>query len=572
VARVSFTNEVAAPIPHFPFTIPRATVICPRCSVAEIVPASGACSLCGFMPEGGVIVETPHADATDHLARLELAHEFRIDVLLGQGKHSAVYLVREGRSSTYMVLKVLPRPGDRDDPHADERFRRAIEMAMTLDHPHIVPVHRYGSTDSLFWFTMDHVRARSLREILRGRGRLELKVCQRMVSQVASALDYAHRRGGVHGALKPENVLIDPNGWVHVCDALVTRALERPEPARRPAPPRGATGKRTTPTGRGDESDDENRIQEDDGDTATAPAARRPDYVAPEDRPGLPSQPASDQYALGVLVHECLAGALPSAGSDSFEPPASLEVLRPDLPSHVTHAVRRAMSRKPSDRYPSVLDFVMAIETGVLPLTDSRPSGRASEVLLIDGWRPPLADRWRWLKPFIVVAIVGGVLAAAWVPFDRWLTTRADRQPFVFVPPSNRPYNTPAPADTAPATSATSPPRPAADPPRRRPSRDAGAARPVPSASAATIAPPAAPTAPAATVETGRLFVNASPWGQLFVDGVAAGNTPKANLPVAAGSHTLRIVREGFETWERTVQVGSGEAVRLTDIVLTARP
>jgi len=546
-------------------------MICPRCSVAEIVPSSGACSLCGFMPEGGVAVETPHPDATDHLARQELAHEFRIDVLLGQGKHSTVYLVREGRSSTYMVLKVLPRPGDRDDPHADDRFRRAVETVITLDHPHIVPVHRYGSTDSLFWYTMDHVRARSLREILRSRGRLELKMCQRVVAQVASALDYAHRRGVVHGSLKPENALIDPNGWVHVCDALIMRSLERPGPAKRPElPPSGrAAGARKTPTTGREESDNDSQAGEDELAAGVPPAARRPDYVAPEDRPGIAPQPASDQYALGVLVHECLAGVLPSAGSDSFEPPASLEVLRPDLPAHVTHAVRRAMSRKPSDRYPSVLDFVMAIETGVLPLTDSRPSGRASEVLLIEGWQPPAADRWRWLKPLIGVAIIGGVVAFGWPPLNRWLATRADQQRFAIVPPSNLPNSAPVPAaDTTPAATATPAPRPAADPRRRRPSRDAGAARQAPAASAATPTPPA----PVASGETGRLFVNASPWGQLLIDGVVVGNTPKANLSVAAGSHTIRVVREGYEPWERTVQVGAGEAVRLTDIVLTARP
>ena len=56
------------------------------------------------------------------------------------------------------------------------------------------------------------------------------------------------------------------------------------------------------------------------------------------------------------------------------------------------------------------------------------------------------------------------------------------------------------------------------------------------------------------------------------MDGALVGNTPKANLVVAAGSHTIRVVREGYETWERTIQVGVGETVRLTDIVLTARP
>ena len=555
---------------------------CPRCSVAEIVPESGACSLCGFMPNGSVAVETPQPDAIDHLARLELAHEFRVDALLGQGKHSAVYLVREGRSSTYMVLKVLPRPQDRDDPQADERFRRAIETTITLDHPHIVPARRYGTTDSLFWYTMDHVRARSLREVLRSRGPLELKTCQRLVSQIASALDYMHRRGLVHGALKPENVLIDPNGWVHVCDPLVTRAIERPEPVKRPdAPPKpGAKATRQTPTGKTDNDDDDD-VEDDETVTSAPPPPRRPDYIAPEDHQGMQRQAASDQYALGVLVHECLAGTLPSAGSDAFEPVASLQTIRPDLPPHVTYAVRRAMSLKPADRYPSVLDFVMAIETGVMPLTDSRPSGRASEVLLIDGWKPPLADRRRWLLPVIAFAVIAGTVTTLWSPFNRWRMARSAAQDFSYVPRSPRPYSTPSPAADSGAPAAPAPaPAPAASRPspdqnRRRPTRDGTApprAEPRTRAATTPTPTPAPAPAPAATAEPGKLFVNASPWGQVFVDGTLVGNTPKANLAVAAGSHTIRVVRDGYETWERTVQVGAGETLRLTNIVLTARP
>jgi hypothetical protein len=66
----------------------------------------------------------------------------------------------------------------------------------------------------------------------------------------------------------------------------------------------------------------------------------------------------------------------------------------------------------------------------------------------------------------------------------------------------------------------------------------------------------------------GRLFINATPWGEVYVDGVLIGNTPKASVPVVPGTHRVRVVREGFETFERTIQVGSGQDVRLTDIVL----
>jgi len=75
----------------------------------------------------------------------------------------------------------------------------------------------------------------------------------------------------------------------------------------------------------------------------------------------------------------------------------------------------------------------------------------------------------------------------------------------------------------------------------------------------------------AVPAETGRLSVNATPWGQLYLDGPLVGNTPKVNLTVAAGTHTIRVMRDGFETVERTVTVGAGATVRVTDIVLTER-
>ena len=82
------------------------------------------------------------------------------------------------------------------------------------------------------------------------------------------------------------------------------------------------------------------------------------------------------------------------------------------------------------------------------------------------------------------------------------------------------------------------------------------------------VTPPRPRPAPA-PVQPGLLFVSASPWGQLYVDGQLIGNTPRANLTVTAGRHTIRVLREGYSPFERTVQVRPGEVVRLTDIVLS---
>jgi hypothetical protein len=64
------------------------------------------------------------------------------------------------------------------------------------------------------------------------------------------------------------------------------------------------------------------------------------------------------------------------------------------------------------------------------------------------------------------------------------------------------------------------------------------------------------------------VFINATPWGSLYVDGRLVGNTPQVNLPLEPGTHTLRIVRDGFAPWEREIRIAAGETVRITDIVL----
>jgi serine/threonine protein kinase len=531
-------------------------VTCPNCGSAEISPLTNRCELCGFAPGGSVAVEAQHGEAVDELARQELAGQFHLDARLGHGTTTAVYLAHEHGSNRGIVVKVLPRPAERR-AETDERYRSAVEAVAALEHPHIVPVFDHGSTEHLYWYSMEHVRGRSLRDTLLSRGPLDLKACLRIIAQVASALDYAHRRSIVHGALKPENVLIDAEGWVHVCDLLVTLTLERsmsPDRAAAPAPQ-----------------------------AAQAPSTARSPYVAPV---GLRT-PFSDQYALGVLVYECLTGSPPAESEGAgTSPVASLATARPDVPPHLTHAVRRAMSLKPIDRFPSVLDFVAALETYALTTEDAQPSGRSSGVVLVQtDWQPPPRpfDRRRVVGIAIAVAAVASFAALLRpVAPQLWQVLNPTARAPMVSQLSDSGARSASPADTAPsapgATSAT--PVPAVRPPAevarraapsgRSPGRPARQRREDTTPVAAAPAVPT-PAAPASAAEAGRLFVNATPWGQLYVDGQLVGNTPKANLSLAAGAHTIRVVREGFEPFERAIQVGAGEVVRLTGIVLVAR-
>ena len=484
-------------------------MICPNCGSAEISPLTNKCELCGFVPPGVVAVEAPKSEAIDDLARQELAEDFRLDTFLGRGAETVVYVARAQHSNRPIVIKVLPRPADR--PDLDERFRRAIESVAALEHPHIVPVFDSGWTDHLYWYSMEHITGRSLRNFLLQRGAMDLKAGLRVISQIASGLDYAHRRGIVHGALKPENILVDADGWVHLCDLLVGRTLEPPAPPVRPPEVLVAEGEPVPPP---------------------APPVARPAYAAPEDL----WTASADQYALAVVVIECLTGSPLAEPVDSLTE-ATLRASLPDVPKHVLQAVQRALSPKPMDRFVGVLDFLAALQGHhVAAAPEMRPSSRGSTVVLRQtDWEPPGGRLNRRL-------VMGGAALLVLALLFVWQRPRIIR---IFRPGSGRPEL----VTLQPLPSATTPRTP---PPQPKPNL------------------PAKPALPGLD-EPGRLFVNASPWGQLYVDGQLVGNTPRANIMLLSGPHVIRVLREGYQTYEKMISVQPGQLVRLTDIVLVPR-
>jgi len=516
-------------------------VICPNCSAGEISPLTHRCEMCGFVPAGTVAVEAPRAVALDDLARQELAEKFRLAGAIGHGDTGVVYRAREPASNRDIVVKVLPRATG--IAGMDDRFMRAVNAVAALEHPHIVPVFAHGVTAHLFWYSMEHVHGRSLRSYLGLHGPIEIKACHRIIAQVASALDHMHRRGIVHGALKPENVLIDAEGWVHVCDPLITLALRPPAQLRLSGakPP-------TEPPREAEPPKDQE-----------APRPPRSPYEAPEEL----RTPSSDQYALASLVYECLVGApLPDAGRAVAA--AAVRVVRhPNVPAAMARAISRARSARPMDRFAGVLDFTAALEMPSLPEPAARlPARTTGAVLVQSDWEPPPRPVNRRL--------IGGALAAVAVVLVLALALYR-----TVLPLGHRDVN--APASAAPLTSDSTAGRtaPGAAPAPGTAAPSSTAAQP-PSRTARPAAPVArrgrAATPPrprAAPAQPGQLFVSASPWGQLYVDGDLIGNTPRANLTVTAGRHTIRVLREGYAPFERTIQVRPGEVVRLTDIVLS---
>jgi serine/threonine-protein kinase len=591
-------------------------MICPRCSVAEISPDTNRCVLCGYTagPQATVALKeapptpTPSAAAPqgastggegriDSTVKEELGELFHIERALESVGFVLTFIAREAETERKVVLRVLPRQPIRE-AGLEDKLLRELATAASLDHPHVIPIYRYGATGRYMWYSAKHVPGQSLAELLHASGPIELPALLRIVEQVASALQYAHRRGVVHADVRPAHVRVDPNGWSLLTGFVVGRALDHL--------PLTALGGRPL---------------------------RRPEYLAPEERYSRQPGPAADQFSLAVLVFECLTGQSPfvGMGPDDVIPPA-LANPRPDLPEHVREALRRALSQRPGERFQSILDFVSVLEMDPTPRgsqahvagpamgggggprqlpparppraaqapqqpSPSRPSRRpvpgptpgpapprasgSTPVLLVEegsGFRSAL--KWSLIVGLIVA---GGVFGPTWlekfrergspaipdeaaapdlVERDSGLLSVRDSAPapLAALPPVDAPVD--SPADSVVDLRETSPePRPAPPPARPAPIRPQPLRPRTTGPSAQAAGPNTAP---------GRLFVNSTPWGQLYIDGQLVGNTPQANLVVPAGSHRVRVVREGFQPFERVVQLAPGQEIRITDIALPA--
>ena len=515
-------------------------MICPRCAVGDISDQTHECTLCGFSPAGVATLADPFPRELEASARRDLEHEFQIEGVLGQGPRGVVYLALEREQNRLVALKIIPRtPGMA--PEADALLQREASLAASLDHPHIVPMYRAGATRIFLWYAMEYANGRSLADAIAATDQTapDWAQCVRIVHQVASALDYAHRRGMTHGGIKPGNVLLDSKGWARVTDFGIARAFGRP----------------TAVFG------------------ADAPAEQR--YLAPEQFASRNlTGPSVDQYGLAVLAHDCLRGLPPTP--------------------HVLEGLQRATSEHPSERFATILDFVTALEAdsflpspiratpAPLPALAPPPPPRRSPshvtapLVVIDPEapapsRPPrisvAAPRHR-ARNILLSALVlfGGVVAAAWW----WLhappvSTQIDPGAFVLqpttpsdqaqVPAGSTSVNVPAPSPQpvpAPVSQRQSPPAQRPAPAIRRP---------------ASVAPSPSRRVTAAT--EGHLLLNTQPWSEVYLDGIAVGNTPKTDLPVSPGTHHLRFTRDGFRAYETTVVVAPGGSVRLTDIVLS---
>ncbi|WP_322487789.1 protein kinase domain-containing protein [Chloroflexus sp.] len=295
----------------------------------------------------------------------------RFEILseLGRGGMAVVYKARQTDLDRIVALKILP-PSLTSDQSYIARFRQEARSAARLEHPHIMPIYEVGEVSGYHYIAMKFIKGRTLKQLLEQEGALPVTRAAQILAQVGEALDYAHRQGIIHRDIKPSNVMITDDGWIYLTDFGLARGTG------------GNTG----------------------GLTMAGTVMGTPEYMSPEQAQGLPNVgPATDIYALGVMLYELLTGAFPFKAETPMAMLAARLVhapipprdVRGDLPPAVEDVIMRALARKPEARFASAAEMVVALRQAVgmsehdlsRPLTPQR--GMPAAAIGTPNWPSP---------------------------------------------------------------------------------------------------------------------------------------------------------------------------------------
>jgi len=324
---------------------------------------------------------------TEALARLTaaLSRSYRLERQLGQGGMATVYLAQDIRHNRRVAVKVL-RP-ELAAVIGAERFLSEITTTANLQHPHILPLFDSGESDGFLFYVMPYVEGETVRNRISREKQLPIADAVRIATEVAAALDYAHRHGVIHRDIKPENILLH-DGSALVADFGIALAVS-------------TAGSRMTETGM---------------------SLGTPHYMSPEQAMGEREITArSDVYALGCVLYEMLTGDPPFTGSTAqaivarvvTENPRPMIPQRQTIPPHVEAAVLTSLQKLPADRFNTAAEFSAALaDKSYVSATQAgqwgsgapdgrimmRPS-RLAVPLAVLAAIATIAAIWGWLRP-----------------------------------------------------------------------------------------------------------------------------------------------------------------------------
>ncbi|MFZ5916224.1 MAG: protein kinase domain-containing protein [Chloroflexota bacterium] len=363
-----------------------------------------------------------------------LNDRYRITAKLGDGGMAVVYKAIDQELGRQVAVKVL-REGYAEDTSFLARFQREARAAAGLDHPNIVSIYDVGRDGHFYYLVMEYVEGQSLTALLGANGALPVEDAVDLVIQVCAGVGAAHRAGVVHCDLKPQNILVTRDGRVKVVDFGIAQALKAREAGQ-------------------------NEV-----------VWATPQYAAPEQAQGLPVSPATDVYAIGVLLYRMLAGRLPFQGQTvqelisqhATQPPPPPSRWNSRIPPRLEQIVLRALSKEPSQRFRTATQMGQVLieyrrtagqATSTLPPAESVPPTPLPQAAPVEEPAQTTGPDWlAWFMAALVVMMVAGLVPVWMLVVQRYTLARTPPTPTPFVAP------TPQPSATADALQAITVPQ-----------------------------------------------------------------------------------------------------------------
>jgi serine/threonine protein kinase len=363
----------------------------------------------------------------DTLQPGQMLGSYRIISQVGKGGMATVYKAYQSSMDRNVAIKVLPRQLA-ESPEFAARFQQEARIIARLEHPHILPVFDFGESDGVTYFVMRYLEAGTLKTKMEA-GPLSLSEIDRLFTQLAEALNYAHGHGIVHRDLKPANALIDGDGNLFLTDFGIAKLLESASP----------------------------RLTQTDAILGT------PAYISPEQAKAETVNQRSDIYSLGIILYEMVTGSVPFVAdtplavilkhiSDPLPPPS---ILKKDIPESIERVILKALAKEPDNRYATASEFLSTWkraleEKETAPHTPEPKSTPASPAGRIDSAPPAVPSssgrgRAGWIVGCLAVACLIFSIAGVGIVYFNWQT------PAFLIPATSTPFPTqpPPPADTA---------------------------------------------------------------------------------------------------------------------------
>jgi serine/threonine protein kinase len=252
-----------------------------------------------------------------------LNKRYRLLSPLGAGGMAVVYKAQDLALGRLVAVKILREPLT-GDPDFLARFQQEARSAANLAHPNIVTVHDFGRDGGRNYIVMEYIEGKDLKTLIKEGAPFKVDRALDIAIQICAGIGYAHRAGLVHCDVKPQNILVTPDGRVKVTDFGIAKALASLQP----------------------------------GET-TDIVWGSPQYYSPEQAAGEMPTPASDVYSIGVVMYEMFAGRLPFVASTQpalammhlRDEPPRLTQFNPALPETLERIVHKVMAKEPSARY-----------------------------------------------------------------------------------------------------------------------------------------------------------------------------------------------------------------------------